>query len=308
MKVPAKDCAVIRISAEKCSYPAVSEKQMAADLARPRENPDQHNKFFHSRQFRDRGLQWRLFKKIPMLTLVNGENYVTINPGENARIEEWCKEKYIRVGRPRGMLGEMILYDLRQSAVHEYRLADVRLDAPQPCVILRSIIPQGTSAVGGGNPLVGLILEKQIALDQAGNIRIADIFRNPTSKSMRFGFRMKHIPYSVWEAKCNYHPQVEIDGKRVLPGMYIRKGAQLNWIFAKGAKEYPVGNQTVLKYGNVAIRFVCPGNAGFYYWKNLLLHTVEPLYEDITLKPGESRKFIQEIFRENQGQGNEQKM
>ena len=293
VEVPAGDSSIFRISEENAPYPEITQAELQEKLKMFQQGQERNNPLDRSRQNGSRAVQWRIFKKKPMPTLINGEHYITINPGENARIEEWSSGRFTPIGQPKGSLGELNFLDPSQASSHEYAVVDFSLNGTLPYLTFRSSVLPDTSAVGNANPLTGLIMEKRIALDDSGSITMTDTFRNPTENTMRFAFRIKNIPYSVWKAGSN--PVVMLKEQEAIPGTYLKKGCRINW-YAANQITYFQGEPSVsLITGNRQIRLIFPHAAGVFFWKNQTLHTVEPLYEELILKSGESKSFTQKI-------------
>ena len=284
VEVEADGCAVIRISDRKENFPAVSQQALRNQLHDRQPIAAGDDSIYQFNQEGSRASQWRIFKDAIMLNLINGENYITVNPGRNGRIEEWTVGQYRPVGRPNGMLSEVQFYDPGQSESHEYRVKNIDLKGKVPSVTLTASIQADTEAGGDGNPLAGLLMEKRIELADNGSLRLYDQFTNPTEKTMKFGFRIKNTPYSVWETR--HTPEVRVNGKVMPPDVYLREGVKLNWYWAAGAKTMTGDTNAILKAGRETWTFNFPKAAGLYFWSNSILHTVESLYREITLPPG----------------------
>lgn len=283
VEIPADGSAVIKLGGEAGNFPAVQQSAVreagktAADSgsAIPTGIVSKGNA----------AVQWRLFKKNVMITLVHGENYVTINPGMNGRIEEWMIGNNIPTGRPSGNLGELVFYDPAQAEKREYFIEKIDLDGKNPAIILKSPIKADSNAGGAGNPLAGTVLEKRIELTLDGTVIMTDTLINSTDKVINSGFRVKYLPYSVWKAAAS--PVVTLAGKPLLPDVYLKPGVKLNWYAAANAKELHADAVFSIKTSGNIYNFEYPGAVGVYFWKNQVLHTAEALYPQFTLKPGE---------------------
>ena len=283
--------AVIQIGGTPGSFVPVYQENIREELKKAA--AADNNSIYKTVSKGNAAIQWRSFKNSVMITLVNGENYVSINPGANARIEEWAVDRAISTGRPSGLLGEVIFYDPSQTELREYTVSRIDLDGANPAVILTSTIKADTDAGGSGNQLAGLILEKRIELTLNGTIIMTDTLINPTDKDMQPGFRVKHTPYSAWRAGID--PVVTLGGKTMLPGIYIKPGVQLDWYAAKGAKELHADAVFTMKAGRSNYTFEYPGAIGVYFWKNQVLHTAEAIYPQFTLKAKEKYSVTTKI-------------
>lgn len=282
--------AVIKLSGTPEDFPAVTQETLKNELKTIAENNLRNNSIYRTASVGNAAIQWRSFKNSVMITLVNGENYVTINPGTNARVEEWVIGRGMPVGRPGGMLSEVMFYDPAQPEVREYTVSSVDLKGDMPSVTLRSQIKGDTDAGGDGNRLAGLILEKRIMLALNGELTITDTFINPTAKDIELGFRNKNIPYSVW--KAGNPPSVTAGKQAMYPGVYLKKGTDLNWYAANNAKVLEDGTAGTIKTDRTVFTFDFPEAVGLYFWKNQVMHTAEALYAPRTLKAGEKCQVV----------------
>ncbi|OQA84721.1 MAG: hypothetical protein BWY31_02293 [Lentisphaerae bacterium ADurb.Bin242] len=294
VEVPAEGSAVIRISGKECDDPQITQESLENRVKQLRDRMAEKNQFYRPRQDGVRAVQWRTLKKKPMITLIHGENYVSVNPETGGRVEEWSVGKHTVTGLPEGALGQTFFFDPAQPASMEFSVSGVSLEGPLPSITLTASIRTGTSAVGNDNPLAGLILEKRIALDESGKVIITDTFRNPTGRTMRFGFRTRNIPFSVWENR-GIVPRVTLNDRPVEANVYLRKDAKIDWYAAKGAVPCPDDISVKLTAGKSEIRFGFPGAAGVYFWKNNVLHTVEPLYSEVILEKDGTASVEQSI-------------
>ncbi|MBO7328500.1 MAG: hypothetical protein J6W00_06995 [Lentisphaeria bacterium] len=291
VEIPSNGCAVIKLGGKAGNFAGVSQLKMREYGKKSAESGKNIPATAMSKG--NAAIQWRIFKKNVMLTLINGENYVTVNPGNNGRIEEWSAGWHIPTGRPSGTLGEVIFYDSSQSEKREYSIEKSDLSGNIPALLLKSEIQADTNAGGGANPLAGLIMEKRISLALDGTIEITDTFTNPTAKDMTLGFRIKHLPFSAY--KPGTKMEISLDGKNLLPGIYLKKGMDLNWYAAAGAAELKSDTRFTLKAGSYNYRFDFPKASGLYFWRNQICHTAESLYAPIILKPGEKHQVTEKI-------------
>ncbi len=285
VEIPAGGTSVIRISEKAENFPAVSRSALKKAIG---ENLTAgSNPVYDVKQTGPRISHWRNFKGKVMLNLTNGENYITVNPERNGRIEEWYIGQFRPVGQPNGALGEVQFYDQSQSELFTYNVDKIDLSKETPAVCMSTAIKANTEAGGAENPLAGLIMQKKIELDKKGNLIISDTFTNPSSKPMTLGFRTKSVPYSVW--KAGKAPEVSLAGKvlTVPDGIYLKKGVKLNWYAAANAKELAGAPEVAVKSGRSVISLKAPEAAGMYFWHNSLMQTAEPLYAEKVLKPGE---------------------
>ena len=291
VEIPAGGCAVIRIGGKQEPFPAVSQNELRDAGKKAAETGKNIPTGIVSRG--NAAAQWRIFKKNVMLTLVHGENYITVNPGNNGRIEEWSVGENIPTGRPSGTLGEVIFYDPAQSEKREYSIEKIDLNGAEPAITLKSAVKADTNAGGSGNPLAGLVMEKRIVLSIDGSITITDTFTNPTAKDMPLEFRIKHLPFSTWKAGTAM--EVKLGSQILYPGVYLKKGTSLNWYAANGAKELAGEPCFTLKAGTNRYIFDFSGAAGLYFWRNQISHTAEALYLPVTLKAGEKYSVKEKI-------------
>ncbi len=282
VEIPAEGSAVILISGRKCDYPRLAQEPLETRVKQLQACMAEKNQFYRPAQNGIRAVQWRILKKRPVITLINGENYVSVNPEAGGRIEEWSVGKFTPTGLPEGALGQIFFFDPAQPASMEFSVSKVSLEGTLPSITLTASIRAGTSAVGNDNPLAGLILEKRIALDESGKVIITDTFRNPTGRTMQFGFRSRNIPFSIWEDR-GIVPRVTLNDRPLETEVYLRKGAKIDWYAAKGALPCSGDISVKLTAGKNEIHFGFPGAAGVYFWKNNVLHTVEPLYSEVVL-------------------------
>lgn len=291
VEIPAGGCAVIRIGGKKESFSAISQSELRQAAKKAAETGKNIPTGIVSRG--NAAVQWRIFKKNIMLTLVNGENYITVNPGNNGRIEEWSVGKSIPTGLPSGTLGEVIFYDPAQSEKREYSIEKIDIEGAEAAIILKSVVKADANAGGAANPLAGLVMEKRIVLGIDGSITITDTFTNLTAKDIELGFRIKHLPFSAWKAGIPL--EVKCGSKTLSPGIYLKKGVVLNWYAAKGAAELDGEARFTLKAGTARYNFDFYSAAGLYFWRNQVRHTAEALYQPVVLKAGEKYSVKEKI-------------
>ncbi len=291
VEVPAGGCAVIKLGGKAETFPAILQTELRQTGKKAAESGKTIPVTTINRG--NAAIQWRIFKKHVMLTLIHGENYITVNPGHNGRIEEWAVGENIPTGRPSGTLGEVIFYDPAQSEKREYSIEKIDIDGTEPSITLKSAVKADTNAGGSGNPLAGLIMEKRISLNLDGSIVITDTFINPTAKDMPLGFRIKHLPFSAW--KSGTPLEIKLGSKTLDPGVYLKKGASLNWYAANGAGELAGEPRFSLKAGSNSYKFDFPQASGLYFWRNQICHTAEALYAPVILKPGKKYQITEKI-------------
>ena len=283
MEIPAGGSAVLKIGGKTENFPALEQavlRKCASAAA------DSGSKLpVNTISKGNAAIQWRAFKKNVMITLVNAENYVTVNPGNNGRVEEWSAGSNIPTGRPAGNLGEVVFYDPAQPEKREYFIDKIDLDAKNPSITLKSEVKADSNAGGSGNPIAGAILEKRIELAADGTVIFTDTFYNPTAKVMTSGFRVKYLPYSVWQPGAS--PIVTLAGKTLPPDIYLKPGIKLDWYAAANAGKLEADPFFTIKAGKETYSFEFPGAVGVYFWKNQVIHTAEAIYPHFTLKPQE---------------------
>ena len=283
VEVKAGGSAVIKIGSPPGRFIPISQKKIRQELEKAKVSGD--DSLYKTISRGNTAIQWRAFKKNVMITLVHGENYVTVNLGANARIEEWAAGRYIPTGLPAGALGEVIFYDPAQSGKREYTVERADFSGTNPAIILKSTVKADTNAGGAANPLAGLVMEKRIELAMDGTVFITDTLFNPTGKMMQSGFRVKNTPFSVW--KAGRDPVVTHNGKILPPAMYLIPHTKLSWFAAVGARKIDGCMVFTMKTAKGDYTFDWSGAVGAYFWKNQIIHTAEAVYPQFTLKPGE---------------------
>ncbi len=232
---------------------------------------------------------WRRFKNQAMLSLVNGQYSVTVNPEHNGRIEELRCGGFVPAGKLDGMMGDFQFYDLSQPKVFRYDVESVNLDGKTAEAILTSMVKPDTNAGGAGNPLAGLRLKKVIRLDADGTMTVFHTFENAGSQDMSFGFRtMNMFPAAA----------TLLDGVRLNPpeGIFLRPGAKIEWFALQNPENLSGKGEVIWQNSDGKLEMSFPDSAGVYFWHSPLLQTVEPLFSNITLAKGETYT-VKNVFK-----------
>ena len=233
--------------------------------------------------------------KSPMIRLGMGNQNVIIDPS-GATVTQWKQEKYTPLGGPRTSLGEVCFNSPENRKKQEYQITGFEANDDSAQVTLSHTVPRDTG-FGEEDPLADLQIVKRITLKNggpgAGSLEFLVTFRDTGTRPQSFNFRFRNIPFSEWKA-VEPVPATFLDGVALEPSrFYGRTDGRISWHAAARILPHDGPMTAEVRAPWYTYTFLAPGCAAFYSWNDGILATVEEVFEDVSLAPGEEKSFTQ---------------
>ena len=294
VKIPREGARLLLIGGPASPGPEVSQGEIDAELKKVTASLDAGNGLFRSMKKGGSSLAWMKWKNSPIIRLSRQQQYLLINPG-TAEIFSWRNGKGTPVGGRSPLLGRMQFFSPLNQGAQEYRFAGAEMKEDSASVKFLHTVPKD-AGFGDENPLAGLQVEKEFILKDvtkiSGTLVTRITFRNPGKASVRFGFRIQHIPLSDWAPPAFAH-RLTLGGKPVDYGLfYVKEGAKINWSEVNRESRHQGTWEAGLEARWYKYAFNAPQAGGFYSWSDGKLSTAEHLFPDQILEPGGEKTFI----------------
>jgi len=244
------------------------------------------------------------------LQMNNTKAYVSVERGAN--IVSWVQngKDVLRHEKLRGYMGELVLYDPAQPAApYPFAIKDSGIAETGPFAVHSHLVQGYEGANPKPNPLFGLRIERKISLEENGTaLRISFSFTNesPSKSDMKFGCRLKNIPYLGSDISGDKTPSeitviknngIESDRSKkekifLASEVKIPFAANMKAEIWDGASPFEAVASNHEKIEKLSLRME-PDNlgAGLYTWSGRGIYTLEALSREMLLPYGNTQKW-----------------
>ncbi|HCE44050.1 MAG TPA: hypothetical protein DET40_10925 [Lentisphaeria bacterium] len=244
------------------------------------------------------------------LQMDEAKAYVSVERGANLVSWVYGGTDVLRYGKLRGYLGELVLYDPAQPAApYQFSIKDSGVAEAGPFAMHSYLVQGYDGANPKPNPLYGLRIERKISLEENGAaLRISFAFTNesPSKVDMKFGCRVKNIPYLGSDISGDKTPSeitviknnnVESDKAKnekifLASGATIPFGTNLKAEQWDSSTPFEVSASTPAKTEKMLLRMEPDKiGAGLYSWSGRGLYTLEALSGEMSVPYGSTQKW-----------------